>query len=93
MDLRASINAIKLIIFNPPSPYSLTMMDCLILLGFLFHKKESIMLFILSIIVLSGFGSIIKRWLKADIIKVFITVILPNGVKERFSHSVTVFSR
>ena len=32
-------------------------------------------------------------WLKADIMKVFITVILPKGVKESFSRSVTVFSR
>ena len=34
-----------------------------------------------------------NRWLKADIINVFIIVILPIGVNERFSHSFTVFSR
>ena len=42
------------------------------------------MLFILSMTDLSGFGNIMNRWLKADIINVFIIVILPIGFNERF---------
>ena len=92
VDLSASINAIIFIIFNPPSPYCFITIACLILLGFLFHKKENIIPLIFSINVESGFGSIIKRWLKADIINVLITVILPKGVNERFPHCLTVFA-
>ena len=34
-----------------------------------------------------------NNWLKADIINVLITVILPRGVNDLFSHCFTTFSK
>ena len=78
------INAFRFIILSPPSQYCFTTTFCLIFAG-PSHKKK--ILFNSLIICSDGFGIEINKWFNIGSRSVFITVILPNGVRYRLFQS------
>ena len=81
-----SINAFRFIILRPPSQYCLITTFCLIFVG-PFHKKSKNILFNSLIVWWAGFGIKINRWFNIGRRSVFITVILPKGVRYRLFQS------
>ena len=87
----AFIKAFKLIIFNPPSEYCLTRISLLIFAFYSIVSHRVYYFKIKSIISRFGFGKAINKRLKMGIIRVFITVISPIGVKLLFSLCLILF--
>ena len=81
-----SINAFRFIILRPPSQYCFITTFCLIFAG-PFHKKSKNILFNSLIVCSVGFGIEINRWFNIGRRSVFITVILPKGVRYRLFQS------
>ena len=81
-----SINAFRFIILRPPSQYCFITTFCLIFAG-PFHKKSRNILFNSLIVWSAGFGIEINRWFNIGRRSVFITVILPKGVRYRLFQS------
>ena len=69
------------------------MIEDFILFGLLFHKKVYSILFTWSITLLFGLGRDENKWLNAEIMKVFITVIFPIGDIDLLPHILAMFSR
>ena len=80
------IKAFRFIILSPPSQYCFTTTFCLIFAGPP-HKKEKKILFSSLIMCSDGFGIEINKWFNIGSRSVFITVILPKGVRYRLFHS------
>ena len=69
------------------------MIEDFILFDLLFHKKVYNILFIWSITLLFGLVRNENKWLNAEIMKVFMTVIFPIGDNDLLPHILAMFSK